>query len=234
MRERQLGPELMDRSDLDPVRHRQALDGLARLNRWSRSAAALWRPLARLAHASAAPLQVLDLACGGGDNIIRLAGYARRAGVSIRFTACDISDRALQHTAQLALTAGVPVDTFRHDVLTAPIPPGYDVVMSSLFLHHLERADAVGLLGRMGRAARRLVVVHDLVRSRAGLTLAHLACRTLTRSEVVRHDGPQSVRSAFTVGEMRAMADQAGLAAVRIRRSWPQRFLLTAAPGMAT
>lgn len=234
MRERQLGPELMDRSDLDPIRHRQALDGLARLNRWSRSAAALWPPLARLAHASAAPLRVLDLACGGGDNIIRLARYARRAGVSIRFTGCDISDHALQHTAQLALAAGGPVDTFRHDALAAPIPPGYDVVMSSLFLHHLKHADAVGLLGRMGHAAGRLVVVHDLVRSQAGLTLAHLACRALTRSAVVRHDGPQSVRSAFTIGEVRTLAEQAGLAAVQIRRSWPQRFLLTATPGMAT
>jgi hypothetical protein len=78
----------------------------------------------------------------------------------------------------------------------------------------------------MAASARRLVLVQDLVRSRAGYVLAHLASRTLTRSRVVRVDALRSVRSAFTLAEMKAMAERAGLAGACLKRCWPERFSL--------
>jgi hypothetical protein len=68
----------------------------------------------------------------------------------------------------------------------------------------------------------------DLRRTRRGLWLAELAARTLTRSPVVRADGPASVRAAFTIAEVTALARRSGLGCVRVRRSWPQRWTLIA------
>ncbi|MHB1328225.1 MAG: methyltransferase domain-containing protein [Gemmatimonadales bacterium] len=234
MRERRRQPEIMDRLDLEGERHVYALEGLARLNAWSLSGRALWRPLARLARTSATPLRVLDLACGGGDNTIRLARRAQRTGIAMQIDACDVSDRAVRYATGQAERAGVGVHFFQTDVLSDPMPGSYDAVMSSLFLHHLDEVQAVKLLTRMSRAATRLVVIHDLVRSRAGLALAHLACRILSRSDVVRHDGPRSVESAFTISEVRTLASRAGLTSARVTRSWPQRFLLVAQPAGQT
>ena len=116
-----------------------------------------------------------------------------------------------------------------HDVLTAALPEGYDVVMTSLFLHHLERDEAARLLAAMRAAARRLVVIDDLRRDGLGLALAWLGSRTLTRSPVVRVDGPRSVRAAFTITEVRRLAEAAGWSRdLRVRTHWPRRFLLTA------
>src|SRR5919106_574491 len=80
-------------------------------------------------------------------------------------------------------------------------PTGFDVVTCSLFLHHLSADEGIALLANMENAARRLVLVNDLARSPFNFVSVWLACRLLTRSPVVRFDGPASVRSAFTPAE---------------------------------
>jgi hypothetical protein len=82
----------------------------------------------------------------------------------------------------------------------------------------------------MAQAARRLIVVNDLSRSRLGYFVAQVACRTITRSDVVRVDGPRSVAAAFRPCEARRLAQRAGLPGARVRRRWPFRFLLTWEP----
>ena len=116
------------------------------------------------------------------------------------------------------------------DVLAEPWDGSFDVVMCSLFLHHLDEQRATELLGRMAQAAKHLVVVNDLSRSRLGYLVALVACRTITRSDVVRVDGPRSVAAAFRPGEAVRLAERAGLQGAKVRRRWPFRFLLTWEP----
>src|SRR5436305_1600008 len=121
---------------------------------------------------------------------------------------------------------GTAVRFFRHDVLAEPLPSGYDLVTCSLFLHHLAEADAVTVLRRM-KDAGSAVAVNDLARSRTGYLLVWAACRLLTRSPVVRFDGPVSVRAAFTPREARVLAERAGLTGASVESRRPCRFLLT-------
>lgn len=99
------------------------------------------------------------------------------------------------------------------------------MVCSSLFHHHLSRAEAVDLFRGMAAAGRR-VLVQDLLRGTVGYALAWWGLRLLSSSEVAHVDGPRSVRAAFTLPEVRAMATEAGLVGAVVRRSWPERFVL--------
>jgi hypothetical protein len=101
-----------------------------------------------------------------------------------------------------------------------------DVVMCSLFLHHLAEPAAISLLANMARAAHRLVLVNDLARGRLGFLLAWTTARVLTRSKMVHVDAPRSVQGAFTLAEARVLAERAGLAGATVRGRWPCRFLL--------
>jgi hypothetical protein len=224
---RRLQPEVMDQPGLDPGRHRQALRGLGRINFWSGSASILWPPLAALARATSRPVRVLDLATGGGDVPIRLGRRARRAGLPISVDGCDVSPVAVEHAKRQAERDGAGVSFFVADALAGELPSGYDAVVCSLFLHHLTEDQAVGLLRRMAAAAGLLVLVNDLVRSRAGLLLARVGTRLLSRSPVVHVDGPRSVEGAFTIAEAKELAGRAGLGGTTIVRRWPCRFLLT-------
>jgi 2-polyprenyl-3-methyl-5-hydroxy-6-metoxy-1,4-benzoquinol methylase len=110
--------------------------------------------------------------------------------------------------------------------LKTPLPDGYDVITCSLFLHHLEEFDAESMLRSMASAATQMIVASDLRRTRLGYAMALVASRLLTRSPIVRVDGPLSVAAAFTIEEAQALAARAGLAGTTISRRWPQRYLL--------
>ncbi|NNK61670.1 MAG: methyltransferase domain-containing protein [Gemmatimonadetes bacterium] len=219
-------PEVMDDPELDPVEHERALRALARVNRLSGTAGRIWREILRAARDDA-PIRVMEVACGGGDVAVALAARARSSGLPLSLTATDRSERAVRSGRKRAERAGVAPDFV---VGEAPdgLPQGpWDLVYASLFLHHLAEAEAQHFLTVLGRIARR-VVVDDLRRTSMGLALATVAGHVLTRSPVVRVDGPRSVRAAFAPEEVEAMARRAGLRSVRVRRSWPQRWTLTA------
>ncbi|MCA9050684.1 MAG: methyltransferase domain-containing protein [Planctomycetaceae bacterium] len=228
LRQRHRQPELMDAPHLDAQQHHAALTGLRRVNYFSRTTSVIWDALQPLIRSEQRRLSVLDIGCGGGDLVAQLAQRFRAAGLQYQIEGCDISATAVAY-AKSAYADDPHVRFSVRNVLSdPPEPAGCDVVICTLFLHHLDEADAVALLRCMGAAAGHLVIVDDLLRSAAGYALAWLGTRMLTRSRIVHVDGPLSVQGAFTIPEVRQLATQAGLTGVAIHNHWPQRFLLTA------
>jgi 2-polyprenyl-3-methyl-5-hydroxy-6-metoxy-1,4-benzoquinol methylase len=230
LRDRHREGELMDAPGLDPTQHVQALQALARVNRVSGVAGRVWEDVLHMSRergvrGEGEPLRLLDVACGGGDVMLDVARRARSTDVPLEVHGCDVSPVALEHARGEAAHLGLAANFIERDVLSEGLPGGYDLVCSSLFHHHLSRSDAVELLRRMA-AAGDSVLVQDLLRSTLGYVLAWSGLRLLSRSKVAHMDGPLSVRAAFTLSEIRAMAVEARLAGAVIRRGWPERFIL--------
>ena len=169
---------------------------------------------------------VADIACGGGDVTIDLARRLRRVlGGAVQVIGFDLSPRAMARARDAAARRGSDVSVEVRDVLADGCPP-CDVAVNSLFVHHLDDADAHTLLRSLTQAARRGVVISDLVRSRLGLGLAVVGTTFLSSSRVARVDGPLSVRAARTPDEYRALCTAAGLHGAVIHRAWPERVLI--------
>lgn len=222
-------PEVMDQPGLDPKEHAKALMGLRRINAISRCSAGLFRPIEALAITQPAkPLRVLELACGGGDTAIDLALMAKRKGLALDIHACDLNPEAVAIAQTNAVRRQAALNVFTADALAKPTDHNsFDVVYCTLFAHHLDELDVVRLLEVMALRSRKLVLVDDLIRSRLGFALAWIGTRLLSRSWVVHTDGPLSVRAALQPDEMKSIAMQAGLNNAQIKRSWPERYLLS-------
>ncbi len=225
----------MDDPDLEPERYLGSLRGLRRANAVTGSAKLLWPEILAAARATpGVPLRVLDVACGGGDVPIALLRRSRARGLSVEIDGCDVSPLAVAQATDLAKRKGVSATFFQLNVLEDALPDDYDIVMSSLFLHHLSGDEARGFLSKAAAAARRLVLIHDLIRCRAGLWLAQIGMRLLFCNDVCVHDGSRSVKGAFTIEEVRMLAVDAGLDACRIESRFPYRFLLQWSPDEAS
>ncbi len=224
---RHLVGEMMDQPDLETRHHQHALGGLSRINRLSNAAGLVFPSLRMQAERTDRPLRVLDLATGAGDLPIALARKAAREGLSIQIDGCDKSPVAIEYAIRNADQNRIQADFLELDLLCQEIPDDYDVVICSLFLHHLNDQQVVELLDRVRQRTGIALIVSDLRRCLAGYVLAWTATRALTRSQVVHIDGPLSVRAAFTIPEISHIAIQAGLDNAQITRRWPCRFVLT-------
>ncbi|TWT93014.1 methyltransferase domain-containing protein [Neorhodopirellula pilleata] len=219
--------EWMDDPALSPERHRHALSGLRRLNRISGVAGAMFRQLKRLAAATPErPLRILDVASGSGDLPIAWLKAARHSGIPMSVTALDISEVAMQTASESASVSGVQLGTVRRDCLREGLPGGFDVVTCSLFMHHLDPPDVSRLIQEMWRASERAIVICDLERSRTNLALVAASARLVTRSDVVHFDASASVRGAYTRHEFSKMMNASLGFPVRVRRSFPCRFMV--------
>jgi len=138
-----------------------------------------WKPSDRI--------RVLDVASGSADIPAALEQWDFR----LQFTCLDL--RAAGRVAVVGNALRLP---FRDGA--------FDYVTSSLFLHHLSDEGLASALKEFDRVARRGIVMNDLLR-RARLYL-WTKFFTLFANEFVRHDGPLSVRKAFTVPELLRLA----------------------------
>ena len=225
---RDLTPELMDDPRLDPSLHAQALRGLARINRFSLAADAFWKPIKHFYFASGRkPLRILDIAAGGGDILTRLSLKAQNEKLPFIFEGCDVSGQAVAFARQRAEERRLNINYFILDALRETIPERFDVVMCSLFLHHLTEAELKGFLKALHQSRAKLILLCDLKRCLTGLLLAYMGTRFLSRSPVVHVDGPQSVRAAFTTQEVVRLAREVGVVEARASSVWPERYLLS-------
>ena len=155
-------------------------------------------------------------------------GYG--TGRSVRIVSCDISAVACEDLAA-RLDGETGLSVVRADGFQLPLGEGsVDVAHSALFLHHFPAETAILLLREMARVARCGVVINDLERHPAAYLGIRVLTGALSRSRLIRHDAPLSVRKGFTRPELEALARGAGLRA-EIERRWAFRYVLWAPTG---
>lgn len=203
---------------------RQSLDELWWINQHLGGASTWPRLLERfLARArGVTALSLLDVGAGTGQMVEANAAWLRARGIAVE---CCALDRRASHLG--ASGARVAADAFHLPLADASV----DLVTCNLFLHHFHDAPgdpaASRLLAEMARVARRVVLVNDLERS----WWPYLAIQILGLrfSRITRHDGPRSVRQAYTRGELEALAQgpgvrREGAGRCEALRLWPYRL----------
>jgi SAM-dependent methyltransferase len=178
-------------------------------------------------------LNVLDIGTGAADIPLAIAGSQgpwRTARVVAVDSRSEVVDAALAISPELAAHPSVSLAVA--DGLGLPYPDGaFDVAHASLVLHHFAPDDAVRFLGELRRVARLGVVVNDLERGRLAWLGALLLLHATTRNRFTLHDGPLSVRRAYTRSEVRDLLAEAGLRPTReIVGLFGHRWAIAAVP----
>jgi len=163
----------------------------------------------------AAPLRVVDVGCGHGDMLRRIARWAREHSVAVELTGVDLNPYAAQAAREAQQAEHITWIT--GDAFSADLPGGIDVVISSLFTHHLPQAEIVRFLVWMEAKAAVGWFINDLRRSAAAYHLFGLLAKVMRWHKFVQHDGPVSIRRAFSVPDWEQMCSAAGLQPDEVR-----------------
>ena len=209
--------ELLDDDLGTPAEIADSLADLRWFNRWFGGLSTTRRLFETAAHiTSQKQFTVLEVASGDGYVMQTIANDLAEKEIQIDVT---LLDRAASHLPRNGARPKVAADA-----LNLPFRDGsFDLVVSSLFLHHLPPEAAVQFARETLRVCRRAVLVHDLVRHPLHLALAY-AGMPLYRSRITRNDASASVWQAYTPKEVAGFFHAAGAGDVQVHEQYLYRM----------
>ncbi len=160
---------------------------------------------------------ILDVGCGGGQFTTRLAKrYPEAKAVGI-----DLNPDAIAFAKEQQSNA---IFEQRSTPELEDAPKSFDVVTCTLVCHHMNDDELVSFLQKACDVARKAVVINDLHRhSFAWLSFKGIA-PLLFPNRLVYHDGPLSVKRAFTKEDWKNYLTRAGIPPERYSITWHFAF----------
>lgn len=208
-------PEWMD----EPCSYedfRQCLLDLGQVNRFTFSYSPTLDFLERLIirYPSEKVLRVVDVGSGGGDMLRRIERWARDKKIEVALVGIDLNpystQAAREFTPNTSAIEWITGDSFAY---VEPV----DVVLSSLFTHHLEEDEIVRFLAWSETVAELGWFVNDLCREATPYKLFGMLAKAMRWHRFVQHDGPVSFRRSFREDDWERMAVKANIAAANLR-----------------
>ncbi len=161
------------------------------------------------------PLHIVDVGSGQGDMLRYLGRWARRSKLPVRLTGIDLNPYAARAAAMIP-SPDVSIEWVTSDAFSWAPPVGIDVVISSLFTHHLPDDQIVRFLSWMEREARCGWFINDLHRGETPYRLFRLLAWAARWHPFVQHDGPVSIRRSFRREDWLRYLAHAGLSAAEV------------------
>jgi len=222
--------EMMD----DPCSYeelRACLCDLAHVNRLTRAyrPTLQWLEEVALLHKAPRPLHIVDVGCGGGDMLRCIESWAARTHVAVRLTGIDLNPYAIRAAREFSPEHSrirwMVGDAESFPAADDPV----DLVISSLFTHHLRDDQIVGFLSWMEGVAGRGWFINDLYRSRVSYLVFHALAFAAQWHRFVRHDGPVSIRRGFRLEDWLRYRKESGLMShpIEFDLRWPARLCVS-------
>jgi SAM-dependent methyltransferase len=207
LRQRSYEPELMDEGGISFAEFHECLRSLEIINILTLAYRPTLRRLREVMTLRDEPLHILDAGSGGGDMLRRVQRLARRKKRRVVLTGVDLNPWSKR-------SAETSFGTIRYetaDIFSYEPDEPVDIVISSLFTHHLDDDQLILFLRWMDSRARREWFINDLHRHVIPYYFVKFATRAFSRNRLIRHDAAVSVSRAFTAADWRRLLEKAGI-----------------------
>ncbi|MBA3706665.1 MAG: methyltransferase domain-containing protein, partial [Bacteroidetes bacterium] len=169
---------------------------------------------------------IVDIGCGGGDAMKRIADWANQKGYKVKLTGVDMNSDAIEYmndSCEYYSEINGVVSDYR---IFLKENNTIDIVHCSLFCHHLNDDELVELLDHLKKYSKIGFVINDLQRHWFAYYSIKWLTRLLNGSSLVKNDAPLSVLRGFKKQELNYLFEKAGVENVSIKWKWAFRYLV--------
>lgn len=216
--------ELMDDFSNNGVLLRDTLDKLAVINKWLGGNRVTINGLKKLinGYPKEKVIKIIDIGCGGGNVMRDVANYFYKNGYSFKIIGIDANKDAVAYADELSKT--YPEISFLHcDIFSDEFKSiEYDVVISSLFLHHFKDDQLIEFLPEILKKASLGIVVNDLHRHPMAYYLFRML-GLLISNNMVKEDGLISILRGFKHRDLENISKKIGVK-YQIKWKWAFRY----------
>lgn len=216
--------EIMDDFSINGHVLHRTLDTLADINKWLGGNIVTMNGLKKVIknHPKKEPLTIIDLGCGGGDILRKVANYGKKEGYIFKLIGIDANKDAMVYARQLSKNypeiSFIDCDIFSDEFESLQ----YDVVLTTLFLHHFKEKQIINILSTTKKKAKLGIVVNDLHRNPLAYYLFKLVCITI-KNQMVIDDGLTSILRGFKRRELESLSKELQVMP-QIKWKWAFRY----------
>ena len=216
--------ERMDDFSIGGLELRKTLITLGRINKWLGGNRVTLNGLKKVlnGHPKERQITILDLGCGGGDILRDVAEFGKQSGYIFKIIGVDANKNTLGYAKELSKS--FPDINFLHcDIFSYDFEKlEYDLVLTSLFLHHFDDDKLESLLKGILDKASIGIVVNDLHRHPMAYFLFRILC-VFTTNKMAKEDGLISILKGFKRDELIKISENIG-AGYTIKWKWAFRY----------
>mgnify|MGYP006078272877 FL=1 len=217
--------EIMDDFTMEGVLFRDTLDKLEIINRFLGGNSVTIKGLKKLLknQSKNKTITIVDLGCGNGDVLRDVSKFGRKNNYSFKLIGIDANPAAIDYARELSKEySELSFKTI--DILSEDFKKqSYNVVLCTLFLHHLKNEELISFLKKTTENATIGVVVNDLHRHKLAYYLFKLI-GFFIKNKMVRQDGLTSVLRAFKRKDLENIAKEIKVH-FSIEWKWAFRYL---------
>ena len=213
--------EMMDNFSIDDERIDKALAELKIINRYLGGDSASLKGFKIILKNNSVNhnLKVLDAGSGSSDILLAIKNSYQELSVF----SLDLNLRACKYALHSLLNPKIICG----NVHSLPFKNSmFDVVHASLFFHHFNEDEIKEILPALLSATKYGLIINDLRRSIFAFIGIKILTLLFSNSEMVKNDGPLSVRRGFIKKELVSILDEIKIESYTIKRTWAFRWLV--------
>ena len=204
---------------------RDALDKIAKINQLLGGNQLTLKGVQELIQNSKSKeIVIVDVGCGNGDMLRTLADFGLKNNLKFNLIGIDANNFTISHARKLS-DKHANISYRCEDIFDESFKElKYDIVLSTLTLHHFKGNEIVQLLNIFHNNASIGIVINDLHRSVIAYRLFQALCFVFQLNDMSREDGLTSILRGFKKGELTEFSKKLNFKNYKIHWKWAFRY----------